>query len=152
MLRTSTFMAIALGVTAIAITPAVALPSQVFGGVSPHIAGQLHPVTGVQPSQDAIHVLAPQKPQPPKPEVPMKIPPGSPKTSLGTAQIPVSQLPVGSSTMKQPQISVSELPSPVYKPGPGIDNVCPLNPYKCPPKQPKILTTIRVRIRDTVRS
>ncbi|WP_210345242.1 hypothetical protein [Bradyrhizobium sp. CCBAU 53340] len=131
-------MAIALSVTAIAsaATPASALPSQVFGGISPHIAGQFHPATSVQPSLEASHVLAPQKPVPPKPEMPMKIPPGPAKTSLGTAQIPVSKLPVGSSTMKQPQIPVSELPSPVYKPGPGIDNVCPFNPYKCPSKQP----------------
>ncbi|MCG2626168.1 hypothetical protein L6654_05955 [Bradyrhizobium sp. WYCCWR 13023] len=140
MLRTSTLMAIALGVTTIAsaATPAAALPSQVFGGVSPHIAGQLHPTTAVQASQDAVHVLAPKKPTPPAPEVPMKIPPGHAKTSLdGRAEIPVSKLPVGSPTMKPPQIPVSELPPPPYKPGPGVDNVCPLNPYKCPAKQKK---------------
>jgi len=114
------------------------LSSQVFGGVSPHIAGQLHALTSVQASQDAVHVLAPKKPTPPAPEVPMKIPPGQAKNSLGDrAEIPVSKLPVGSPTMKQPEIPVSELPPPPYKPGPGVDNVCPLNPYKCPPKQPK---------------
>ena len=141
MLRTSTFMALALSVTAIAsaATPAAALPSQVFGGANARITGQLHPATGVQASQDASHVLAPQKPAPPKPEMPLKIPAGTPKTSVGTAQIPVSKLPVGSSTMKQPQIPVSQLPSlppPTLKPHP-VDDVCPLDPLKCPPKPPK---------------
>lgn len=134
MLRSSSFIAIALGVAAIAsaATPAAALPSQVFGGLTPHIGSQFHPATGVQTSQEAGHVLG-QKPV----DLPPKIPTQPAKTSVGTAQIPVSQLPVGNSSMKQPQIPVSQLPPPPYKPGPGIDNVCPLNPYKCPPKPPK---------------
>ena len=126
MLRASTFMAIALSVTALAsaATPAAAVPSKVLGGVDPHIAGQLRPATGVLASQEASHVLAPPK-----------IPTAPPKTSLGTAQVPVSKLPVGSSTMKQPQIPVSQLPPPPI-PHP-VDDICPFDPLKCPAKQPK---------------
>ena len=140
MLRTSTLMAIALGATAIAsaATPASALPSQVFGGVSPHIAGQLHAATSVQPSLDASRVLAPTtKPPQQQPAVPTKVPPGQAKTSLGgRVEIPLPKPPAGSSTMKQPQIPVSELPPPTIKSHP-VDDVCPLDPLKCPPKQQK---------------
>ncbi|MCC8982143.1 hypothetical protein [Bradyrhizobium acaciae] len=138
MFRTSGFLAIAFSVTAIgsAATPAAALPLQVFGGASSHIATQLPPTqtaTGMQSSQEAIRVLGPQK----MVDLPPKIPTAPSKTSVGTAQIPVSKLPVGSSTMKQPQIPVSELPPPpALKPHP-VDDVCPLDPLKCPPKTPK---------------
>ncbi len=138
MFRTSGFLAIALSVTAIgsAATPAAALPMQVFGGGTSHIATQLPSVQaapGIQAGRDASHVLGPQKVV----DLPPKIPTTPPKTSLGPAQIPVSKLPVGSSTMKQPQIPVSELPpAPPLKPHP-VDDVCPLDPLKCPPKTPK---------------
>ena len=150
MLRTSSYLAIALGLAAIGsvATPAAALPSQVFAGANPHIAAQLNPVkatTGVQGSREASHILGPQKIA----DFPPKIPMGPAKTSLGAAQVPASKLPVGDSAMKQPQIPVSQLPPPQIAPLPSklphpVDDICPFNPLKCksagsgpgnPPKQ-----------------
>jgi hypothetical protein len=67
MLRNSTLLAIALSVTVIASAtiPAAASSSRFMGGASNHLVSQLHPATaatGIQPSQDAHHVLTPVSP------------------------------------------------------------------------------------------
>jgi hypothetical protein len=86
MLRNSTLIAIALSVTAIAsaTTSAAAFSSQFKGGASNHLVPQLHPstaATGIQPSQDAHHVLTPVSP-------PQKIAIAGSK-SIGSSQYPM---------------------------------------------------------------
>jgi len=135
MFRTSGFLAIALGVAAIgsAITPAKALPSPIFGNGNSRIAAQLHAAlvtTGIQASRETARLLGPVFGG-----VLPKAPAALARTSIGKAQIPASNLPVGSSTMKQPQIPVSQLPPPSINSHP-VDDVCPLDPAKCPPRQP----------------
>ena len=132
MFRKSTFLAIALSATAIgvAIDPAAALSSQLLGGA--RLSGQFHPgPSSVQPSQQVSHI-EPTKSLPPKIQVA-----GSPATSPATAQIPMPKYPSGMSSTIKPselgKLAAQQLPPPVYKPGNGIDNVCPFNKFKCPP-------------------
>src|SRR4051794_139870 len=91
MLRTSSFLAIALSATAIgsATVPAAAGPLQAFGGASSHLSqlpSAAPALTHVQASQEASHVLGPQKIV----SLPPKIPTAGPaKTSLGNAEQPI---------------------------------------------------------------
>ncbi len=112
MLRTSTYLAIALCMTAMgsASTPAAAF-TQVFGGGNPHIADQLHPATAsttVQPSQQVT------KPSSPHPPIPMA---GLPSTGSGKVMIP---------TPKSGSVASSTVQN-------GPEN-CATNPKLCPPK------------------
>jgi hypothetical protein len=100
MLRTSSFLAIALGATAIVSVsvPAAANQLQVYGGKS-RIVAEAHPIqsiSSVQPNREASHVLGPQKVVDYPPKIPTA---GSSKVSLGNAEqpIPASH---GATTMK----------------------------------------------------
>lgn len=129
MFRTSSYLAIALSVTAIAsaTTPAAALSSQFLGGANNHLNTQFHPApatTSMRSSLEAHHVLTPV-------DLPPKIvTPGN--SSVGSTQYPLPKYPSAGSILKKPEIPVAQLPTPKF-PNP-IDNVCPDNPFKCPPK------------------
>lgn len=102
MYRTTGFLAIALGVAAIAsaATPAAALPNK-------NIPAQFHPGPVMSPVNSPIKAKLPVL-QPVKP----------------VYKLPIVQL---------PQNPVKVLP-PVFKFPHPIDNICPDNPLKCPPK------------------
>lgn len=124
MFRTSSYLAIALSLTAIAsaTTPAAAL-SSVFTGASSVVA-KLHAtpaVASVQPSQQVNHL---------GPKV-ANIPPHLGGTTVEPIKVPMPLYPGVGPVFKKPQIPVSELPTPKL-PIP-IDNVCPDNPFKCQP-------------------
>lgn len=132
MFRTSSYLAIALSVTAIAsaTSPAAALSSQFLGGAGSHLATQFHPapaIASVQPSQQVSHLGAKTADYPPNIKLPQ-----TPGTTVGSSMYPMPKYPGVGSILKKPQIPVAELPTPKI-PIP-IDNVCPDNPLKCPPK------------------
>jgi hypothetical protein len=134
MFRISSYLAIALSVTAIAAatTPAAALSSQFVGGAGNHLATQFHPapaVTSIQPSQQISHLGSKTADYPPK--IPMPQSPGV-STSVGSSKYPLPKYPGVGQILKNPEIPVAQLPTPKF-PNP-IDNVCPDNPFKCPPK------------------
>jgi hypothetical protein len=135
MYRKSTFLAIALSVTAIcsATVPAAAFPSQYFGGANIRLPVQL--------SHLQSPAAAPSIPAAgPKPN-PFKIPvSGSPTlpaagTTPAPVKMPMPKYTQGVSTKLGPlEVPVAQLPSPLPpKPPIPIDNVCPDNPAKCPP-------------------
>jgi len=148
MFRTSSLLTIALGLAAFgsATVPAAAWPVS----------------TGVQPSQQASHlqsgpsipakstILGPIKTVPIMGSQPVKSAsttvgnaiypmPKTPgvSTTVGNSKYPLPKLsPGGSTTLGPGQFPAGELPlPPPPKIGNGVDNVCPDNPYKCPPKQ-----------------
>lgn len=131
MFRTSSYLAIALSVTAIAsaTTPATALSSQ-FSGVS-SLAAQSHAapaITSVQPNQQISHFGPKAADYPPNIKMPQS--PGV-STSIEPIKYPMPKYPGVGSVFRKPEIPVSELPPPKL-PIP-IDNVCPDNPMKCQP-------------------
>lgn len=134
MFRTSSYLAIALSVSAIAsaTTPAAALSSQFLGGAGNHLATQFHPAPaagGIQPSQQVSHLGSKTADYPPK--IPMPQSPGV-STTVGSSKYPLPKYPSAGSILKKPEIPVAELPP--FKPHPPIDDVCPNNPLKCPPQ------------------
>jgi hypothetical protein len=158
MLRTSSYLAIALGLAAIgsAVIPAAAFSSQVFVGANPNIARQFHPATAsatVQSSREASHIFNPSSPQPPikiagssgmspGAQIAQKGAAGA-STTTKTAQVPISELPkdpVGSSkTTKTAQIPVSELPKAPAGTSTTVKTAqenCATNPKLCGPSLP----------------
>jgi hypothetical protein len=120
MLRTSSFLAIALSATAIVTVPAMANSSQVFGGNAHIVAAQMHPITSVQPSQE-IHELGPKNiPGPPR-QLPSAAKPVysglSPDGKLIPAPGPKN---TGSTSIQNAQIPAKDLPPP---------DVCATHPY-----------------------
>ena len=102
MLRTSSFLTIALSLAAIgsATVPAAANPLTVFGGGSSHLAQlpSTAPVlTKPQASQEASHVLGPQKPVDPPPKIPTAAPVYSGLSPSGKL-IPAQKYPAGDAT------------------------------------------------------
>src|SRR5690348_12835763 len=88
MSRTSSFLTVALSVTAIgsATIPAAAFPLKVFGGGSNHLSqlpSAAPALTNVRASQEASHILGPQKVVNLPPKIPTA---GSSKVSLGKAE------------------------------------------------------------------
>lgn len=160
MFRTSSYLAIALTVTAIgsAAPPAAAFSSQVFGGANPTISAQLHPgpvSTSVQQSRQASHVDLPKGPPPkiqlatgsatmsPTAKIPIPKETAAAGTIMKQPQIPVGSLPKGlpgaSTTVKLPEISVTELPKGLPGAGSTVKNAqenYANNPNLCGPPLP----------------
>src|SRR5437667_2560974 len=119
MLRTSSYLAIAISLTTIGFAATPASASQVFVGANPHIAAQLGPVraaTGMEASREASRMLGPQKVV----DYPTKIPGMGPsRTSLGNAEQPMPKS-HGGDTMTNAEIPKKNLPP---------MDICATHPY-----------------------